>query len=575
MKIRENMEMYFAERLKNIKVKEKLNLYKKYMLGIIVVLGIVVIVLSLLLNLRLKEITEVWAPTLECVQQLDILTSNYRVKQYGHLVSTTDAEMREYEAELSEIDKKITIISERFMKYSTSDEERKISAEVNKKWLKYKAKSERVLEASRAHNTKNAGLLMIGDVLDTYQDFQQDFDKLTKFARAELQKAKDSANLMFIIIVAVIVILILIAIVVATMVARIVTRMITEPIAQIEEAVKRMHQGDMSAGKLITYESSDEIGIVADSLRGAMKNLQDYIEEISSTLGEIAKGDLTKDSNEITDFLGDFAEIKESLIHILKSFNSTLTNIQKTSELVSTNSIEISASSQSLANGAANQASAIEELTATIATVVNLAEKSAEDTQKAYDDVKQSTQKAEYGKQKMKELTEEMNSITEISRKIENIITAIENIASQTNLLSLNASIEAARAGSAGRGFAVVAGQIGKLAADSAQSAVNTRELISKTLEEIEKGNIITASTSEAIEAVIREMNGFAEVARMTNQNVENQTRALEQIDQGIQEIAGAVQNTAAASEENTAISENLKDRAAILDEMIKRFKLY
>lgn len=575
MKIRENMEIYFTERLKNIKVKEKLNLYKKYMLGIIVVLGIVVIVLSLLLNLRLKEITEVWAPALECVQQLDILTSNYRVKQYGHLVSTTDAEMREYEAELSEIDKKITIISEKFMKYSTSDEERKIYAEVNKKWLKYKAKSEQVLEASRAHNTKNAGLLMIGDVLDTYQDFQQDFDKLTKFARAELQKAKDSANLMFIIIVAVIVILILIAIVVATMVARIVTRMITEPIAQIEEAVKRMHQGDMSAGKLITYESSDEIGIVADSLRGAMKNLQDYIEEISSTLGEIAKGDLTKDSNEITDFLGDFAEIKESLIHILKSFNSTLTNIQKTSELVSTNSIEISASSQSLANGAANQASAIEELTATIATVVNLAEKSAEDTQKAYDDVKQSTQKAEYGKQKMKELTEEMNSITEISRKIENIITAIENIASQTNLLSLNASIEAARAGSAGRGFAVVAGQIGKLAADSAQSAVNTRELISKTLEEIEKGNIITASTSEAIEAVIREMNGFAEVARMTNENVENQTRALEQIDQGIQEIAGAVQNTAAASEENTAISENLKDRAAILDEMIKRFKLY
>ena len=85
----------------------------------------------------------------------------------------------------------------------------------------------------------------------------------------------------------------------------------------------------------------------------------------------------------------------------------------------------------------------------------------------------------------------------------------------------------------------------------------------------------IMASTSEAIEAVIREMNGFAEVARMTNQNVENQTRALEQIDQGIQEIAGAVQNMAAASEENTAISENLKDRAAILDEMIKRFKLY
>lgn len=86
----------------------------------------------------------------------------------------------------------------------------------------------------------------------------------------------------------------------------------------------------------------------------------------------------------------------------------------------------------------------------------------------------------------MNDLLMEMEHITEISKEIGNIITDIEDIASQTNLLSLNASIEAARAGEAGKGFAVVADQIGKLAADSAKSAVNTRDLIDKTLVEIE-----------------------------------------------------------------------------------------
>ena len=85
-----------------------------------------------------------------------------------------------------------------------------------------------------------------------------------------------------------------------------------------------------------------------------------------------------------------------------------------------------------------------------------------------------------------------MEHITEISKEIGNIITDIEDIASQTNLLALNASIEAARAGEAGKGFAVVADQIGKLAADSAKSAVNTRDLIDKTLVEIQRGNAVT-----------------------------------------------------------------------------------
>lgn len=353
------------------------------------------------------------------------------------------------------------------------------------------------------------------------------------------------------------------------------TNAIVLPVNEIRDASLLLYQGDMSAGKLITYDSKDEIGVVGASLKGAMANLDAYIIEISDELREIAKGNLTRNSEQITDFLGDFSSIKESFVYILKRFNSTLTEIQATSDQVDSSSTEIAKASQSLSEGTTEQASAIQELTATVETVATLAEESAKKTQEAYENVKISTDKAELEMQKMNELTEEMRKITEISKQIEDIITAIEDIASQTNLLSLNASIEAARAGEAGRGFAVVADQIGKLASDSAQSAVNTRELIIKTLEEIDKGNAITASTSVAFEKVINDMKQYAIIARDTNETAKNQAEALEQVTQGIDQISAVVQSTAASSEESATISELLSEKASELDKLVKRFKLY
>lgn len=354
-----------------------------------------------------------------------------------------------------------------------------------------------------------------------------------------------------------------------------VTRAIVVPLKQLTDVSVRLHEGDMSARFDISYEGADEIGVMSASLRSAMENLALYIKEISDILKDLAKGDLTKDSAEITDFLGDFADIKDSFIFILKRFNSTLSEIQDSSDLVANSSHEIASASQALSEGASDQASAIEELTATITTVSDLAEESAKSTEEAYTNIRISAEQAENEKQKMQELTLEMRRITEISREIENIITAIEDIASQTNLLSLNASIEAARAGESGRGFAVVADQIGKLATDSAQSAVNTRELIQKTLTEIEKGNAITASTSEAFDKIIADMKSFADIAQHSSEAARSQSTALAQIEQGIDQIAEVVQNTAASSEESSAISGNLSEEASDLDNLIKRFKLF
>lgn len=567
--------MKLEQKMRNLKVEGKLNLYRTFAIGIVVVLGLVSAGLSLLINGQVEEITESWSPSLYYVQRMNTLTSDYRMKQYGHLVATTAKEMERYDNDLIEVDAQITEAVEEFGKLISTDREEELYQNIIAKWDTYKEQSVAIIELSRKQKTDEAGELMIGEVFTTYQDFGASFNELLEYEQAQLDKAKMSINILFIIILVVILAVVAIAVFVATKLGRMVIKLITEPVAQITEAAARMREGDMSAASLLTYEAEDELGLVAKALQGAMETLDNYIEEISSNLREIAKGDLTKNSDDITDFLGDFASIKESFVYILKRFNSTLVEIHQTSDLVASNSGEIATSSRSLSDGASDQASAIEELTATVATVAELADESAKRTQVAYDNVKASAEKAELERQKMEELTEEMHRITEISKEIENIITAIEDIASQTNLLSLNASIEAARAGDAGKGFAVVADQIGKLATDSAQSAVNTRELIGKTLEEIEKGNAITASTSEAFDIVIEDMKAFAEVAQQTNENVKNQAEALEQVEQGIEQISMVMQNTAAASQQSTAISDNLSEEAVKLDELVKNFKLF
>lgn len=567
--------MNIEKGLKNLKVAAKLNVYRGCMVAVILLMGIVSVVMGLVMNAKLHEITDVWSPSLSYVQALNTLTSDYRIKQYGHLVSVDDTHMTSYEEELATVEEQIAETSALFQSVISTKYEQEKYQVVHEKWELYKEQSEEIMEMSRAGKTESAGLLMIDEVYDTYNEFCTTFEELQTYESAELQSAKTVVKVIVIVMVVIIVLSTVCAIFLATSIGKAIGNMITEPVAQIETAIISMREGDFSKADQLSYESEDELGIVEEKLRETMETLTAYVGEISEELRRIAGGDLTRNGEDITDFLGEFSDIKTSLLYILKRFNSTLSEIQQTSAQVASGAEEISKASQALAEGATEQAGAVEELTATVNTVSELAVDSAKATQRAYEQIKASSDKAEAEKAKMEELTTEMERITEISKEIENIITAIEDIASQTNLLSLNASIEAARAGEAGRGFAVVADQIGKLAADSAQSAVSTRNLIGKTLEEIEKGNAITISTSESFERIITDMKSFAELAHQSTENADKQAEALEQIEEGIEQIAGAVENTAASSEENSAISVNMSEKSEQLDGLVQRFKLF
>jgi methyl-accepting chemotaxis protein len=567
------------KRIANLKVEGKLKVYQMTVLVMTLFLVLVALISTVVIRSNIEKITKVWSPSLEYLQDLETMTAKYRIKQYQHLVESDAAvmnsceeEIKKLESQIQDTDAKLEAIMSANSKAQKGQDDYEVA---NAAWEKYRGASDEILQLSREGKQQEASKLMTGEVYEDYKSFSKKLTILCGKFQVELDQAKTMANVCTVIIFIVIVAAGLAIAVVTTMIGRIITNSITEPVKQIDAAVASLRKGELSNVEMLTYESEDEFGDTIRNLKEAMGILADYVREISVEVKAIAQGDLTRNGDDITDFLGDFSELKTSLLYILKRFNSTLTEISNLAEQVSSNSSEVENASKSLADGATEQAGVIEELNATIDTVVDMAEDTAKETQNASARVKASANKANEEKEKMNELLTEMEHITEISKEIGNIITDIEDIASQTNLLSLNASIEAARAGEAGKGFAVVADQIGKLAADSAKSAVNTRDLIDKTLVEIEKGNTITRTTADAFNQIITDMESFAELAENTMEKANSQAESLEQIGQGIEQLSGVVQGNAASSEENTAISINLAEGAAKMHDRVNIFKLF
>lgn len=567
------------KRIANLKVEGKLKVYQMTVLVMTLFLVLVALISTVVIRSNIEKITKVWSPSLEYLQDLETMTAKYRIKQYQHLVESDAAVMNSCEEEITKLESQIQDTDaklEAIMSANSKAQKGRDDYDVaNAAWEKYRGASDEILQLSREGKQQEASKLMTGEVYEAYKSFSKKLTILRDKFQIELDQAKTMANVCTVIIFIVIVAAGLAIAVVTTLIGKIITNSITEPVKQIDAAVASLRKGELSNVEMLTYESEDEFGDTIRNLKEAMGILADYVSEISVEVKAIAQGDLTRNGDDITDFLGDFSELKTSLLYILKRFNSTLTEISNLAEQVSSNSSEVENASKSLADGATEQAGVIEELNATIDSVVDMAEDTAKETQNASARVKASANKANEEKEKMNELLTEMEHITEISKEIGNIITDIEDIASQTNLLSLNASIEAARAGEAGKGFAVVADQIGKLAADSAKSAVNTRDLIDKTLVEIEKGNTITRTTADAFNQIIADMESFAELAENTMEKANSQAESLEQIGQGIEQLSGVVQGNAASSEENTAISINLAEGAAKMHDRVNIFKLF
>lgn len=351
---------------------------------------------------------------------------------------------------------------------------------------------------------------------------------------------------------------------------------VSGPLGKIAQAAMRLEKGELGLADgrevQIGVRSNDEIGLLGEIFEGTVRNLRAYIGEISEVLGAIAKGDLTQDTQQ--DYTGDFLAIKKSLDSILGALNQTMGQIAASANHVSDGSDQVSASAQTLAQGATEQASAVTEISTTISDI----SAGAKETSAAAVEVGKITNQAGaqlgISMENVKELSVSMERIASDSKQISTIIATIENIAFQINILSLNAAVEAARAGSAGKGFAVVAEEISSLASKSDEAAKATKELIESSAATITEGGKVMNRVSEALERTGELAGNVTVKMDQVVDAVEKQTLAMEQVATGVEQISAVVENNSATSQECAAASEELSSQSGMLKELISSFRL-
>lgn len=347
---------------------------------------------------------------------------------------------------------------------------------------------------------------------------------------------------------------------------------ILEPLEQIENAAEAMSHGNLDID--VTYEAEDELGKLAQSFRNTAASLKEVVEDIDQLLTEFAKGNFDAKSGNIEVYRGNFREILSKLEETETGLSQTISNVQESSNQVSAGADQLAQSAQGLAEGATDQAAALEELTSSVNEVAEHVAENTKSTDRVHDQAKEVAIKADSGTAKMKELIESMKHISDTTNDIQAVIGKIESIASQTNLLSLNASIEAARAGEAGKGFAVVAEQIKELAEESAASAEETRVMLTNSLNQVEIGSNVADQTSQFMAEMIEQLDVVVTEVAKIRQVSDQQAESVKQISQAVEQVSSVVQSNSATSEQVSATSQELSASAEGLDEMISGFQI-
>lgn len=345
----------------------------------------------------------------------------------------------------------------------------------------------------------------------------------------------------------------------------------------VEHAIHHLGNLDLSADRELEgfYGRRDEIGLIAQTVHDVCDCLRKTIEDIGRILGEMADGNIAVDvtQNE-TYYIGDCRTLSQSLTTIRAKLTKVMRDISQVANQVDSGAYQVSAGLQTLSQGTMEQSISIDGLVSHVTELSSRIKDSSTRCNHASELVDKANGFAAEADTRMTELIESTKKIDQSSAKIVSIIKTIEDIAFQTNILALNASIEAARAGSAGKGFSVVAEEVSNLAAKSSEAAQDTGVLIGHSMEDIQAE---TESTNHAISAVQTINECIQSIKTLTDEIARastHQSEMITSVEEGIKDISRVVQANSAAAEESAAVSKELSNQANTLNSLIGQFRI-
>ncbi len=415
--------------------------------------------------------------------------------------------------------------------------------------------------------------MALGELVPIYEEIYND---LTQIMEIKVDKGQEVSSTLAMIIIALTVIIILVitaSIIFAISLGKSIANSIAGPIDQIKARLDIFAKGDLSS-PFPTVETKDELAEMVDVTVNMAASLQFIIHDVAEVLDQMANANFAVVSKDRSKYMGEFEAILTAMRQLKRQMAETILSVTEASNQVAAGASNLADASQSLAEGATDQAGAVEEMQATITTITDDIRATANNAGDSYNQARTYADEAERSHREMKAMMEAMSRINDASQQVGNIISEIEDIASQTNLLSLNASIEAARAGEAGKGFAVVADQIRQLAEQSANSAAETRTLIETSLSAIADGSKTADVVNASIDRVVEGIELIAASSKAISETASEQAEAMKQTELGVSQISEVVQSNSATAQEASATSEELSAQAMTLDSLISKFQL-
>ncbi len=557
--------------IQNLKIRLKLYILIGVALIGMLIIGGMSFYLMGRMNDMTTDISTSWLPSIDTARDLTATLSNIRLNELGYLTAISEdveeSSLQYLQNEKEDMESLLTTYKELI-----DEEESGFYNTAKNLWTQYREADEEIIALAKEGHKEEARAILEGECVELYNSLNSAFQEIVTYNKEGSDAATEEGLFLYRTATYLMAAIIVAIILVGVFFSVVIVRLIKTPISEIEKAAIKMAEGDLDVE--ISYNSKDELGVLAAQVRRLIRKLQVIIDDENKFLAKMAAGDFTVDSVCEGEYTGGFHPLLVSFRGIAEKLNDTMLQISQSSSQVASGSEQVSNGAQALSQGATEQASSVQELAASISEISNKVNENADNAQKANAMAGNVSSEMNVSNEKMQQMIQAMSDITQCSNEIGKIIKTIEDIAFQTNILALNAAVEAARAGAAGKGFAVVADEVRNLASKSAEASKNTSVLIENSLKAVENGTQIVDETAQSLLQAVNAVNNMTHIIGQISEASSDQAASISQITIGIDQISSVVQTNSATAEESAAASEELSSQSQLMKSLVERFQL-